>query len=71
MRTSQIDKIANVLAQNTQTPGLTAAMIAKKAGVPKANVAKRVSDLRSEGFAIYTNFRVRNGARKSYYRLAQ
>jgi biotin operon repressor len=67
---SQIDKIATVLAQNTKTPGLTTAMIAKKAGVPKQNVAKRVSDLRREGFEIYTNFRVRNGERKTYYRMA-
>jgi len=67
---SQIDRIVRVLADNTQTPGLTASMIAKRAGVPRANVSKRVADLRSEGFEIYTNYRMRNGARKAYYRLA-
>lgn len=67
---SQITKIAKVLARNSQTPGLTASMIAKKARVPKANVAKRVHDLRNEGYEIYTNYRMRNGERKTYYRMA-
>jgi DNA-binding IclR family transcriptional regulator len=67
---SQIDRIATVLNKYNQTPGLTASMIVKKTGVPKANVAKRVHDLRSEGFEIYTNYRMRNGKRKAYYRMA-
>lgn len=66
---SQIDKIATVLARNSTYPGLTASMIAKKTGVPRSNVAKRVFDLRNEGFAIYTNYRKVNGARKAYYRM--
>lgn len=65
---SQINKIVSVLGRNTKTPGLTVAMIARKARVPKQNVAKRVHDLRREGFNIATNFRVmRNGVRKTYY----
>jgi Mn-dependent DtxR family transcriptional regulator len=67
---SQINKIANVLERNPQYPGLTTAMIAKKTSVPKANVAKRVADLRSEGLRIYTNWRKVNGKRKAYYRMA-
>ena len=67
---SQIDRIVNVLSLNTQYPGLTAAMIVKKTRVPKANVAKRVHDLRNEGFEIYTNYRKVNGKRKAYYRMA-
>lgn len=67
---SQIDRIVTTLSQYNQTPGLTAAMIVKKTGVPKANVAKRVHDLRAEGFEIYTNYRKVNGKRKAYYRMA-
>lgn len=67
---SQIEKIEDVLLNNTATPGVTAAFIAKFAGVPKAAVSKRVSDLR-EHYTIYTNYRMRNGERKAYYRLAQ
>jgi biotin operon repressor len=67
---SQINKIATVLTNNPASPGLTASMIAKKAGVPRAAVSKRVADLRSEGFAIYTNYRNVNGVRKAYYRMA-
>jgi biotin operon repressor len=67
---SQIDKVLVALTSNPQTPGLTAAMIVKRTGVPKATVAKRVHDLRNEGYEIYTNYRMRNGKRKAYYRIA-
>jgi len=67
---SQIDRIVKVLAKRNMTPGMTAAMVAKFAHVPKANVAKRVSDLRNEGYEIYTNYRKIGGKRKAYYRLA-
>ena len=67
---SQINKILTVLSNNPKTPGLTASMIARKARMPRDNVRKRVADLRSEGFNIYTNFRKVNGKRKAYYRMA-
>jgi hypothetical protein len=67
---SQIDRIVRVLAKRNDSPGMTAAMVAKFAHVPKTNVAKRVADLRNEGFEIYTNYRLINGKRKAYYRLA-
>jgi Mn-dependent DtxR family transcriptional regulator len=67
---SQIDRIATVLSKYNQNPGLTAAMIVKKTGVPKPNVAKRVHDLRNEGYRIYTNYRTVNGKRRTYYRMA-
>lgn len=67
---SQIEKIVNVLSRNDKTPGLTASMIAKMAGVPRPNVSKRIHDLRNQGFEIYTNYRNVNGARKAYYRMA-
>ena len=66
---SQLEKIEDVLLNNTQTPGVTAAFIAKFAHVPKSAVSKRISELR-ETYDIYTNYRVRNGQRKAYYRLA-
>lgn len=67
---SQIDKIVTVLASNRKSPGLTASMIAKKGSVPRSNIAKRVHDLRNEGYTIYTNYRKVNGKRKAYYRMA-
>jgi DNA-binding Lrp family transcriptional regulator len=67
---SQIDKIARVLTKNSKYPGMTASMVAKFANVPRSNVAKRVHDLRNEGYSIYTNYRLVRGKRKAYYRLA-
>jgi hypothetical protein len=67
---SQADKIVRALNKNNKYPGMTASMVAKAARVPRDNVAKRVHDLRNEGFAICTNYRLVNGKRKAYYRLA-
>lgn len=64
---AQIDKVFNVLAGNSKTPGLTASMIAKRTRVPRTSVMKRVHDLRNEGHEIYTNWRTVNGVRKAYY----
>ncbi len=66
---SQMERIEDVLLNNTQTPGVTAAFIAKYAHVPKTAVGKRIHDLR-EMYDIYTNYRTVNGKRKAYYRLA-
>lgn len=68
---SQLSRVAKALRRNTAQPGITAAAIAKAAGIPKATVYKRVSDLRLlEGKTIYSNFRNVNGRRKMYYRIA-
>lgn len=67
---SQIDKMVKVLAKNNKGSGITVAKIAKLARMPRENVAKRVYDLRAEGFRIYSNYRKVNGKRKLYYRMA-
>lgn len=68
---SQMSKIANVLRKNNKGSGITVAEIARRTGVPKANVHKRVYDLRvNEGHTIYSNFRMVNGKRKVFYRFA-
>lgn len=67
---SQIDRIASVLAKNTKGAGITVSQVAKLARVPRENVSKRIHDLRSEGYAIYSNYRNVNGERKLYYRMA-
>jgi biotin operon repressor len=67
---SQTDRIVRVLTTRSETSGMTAAMIAKFAHVPKSNVAKRVFDLRNEGYEILADYRRVNGKRKAYYRLA-
>ena len=66
---SQIEKIETALVNHNTGPGITVAAIAKIAGVSKDTVYKRVSDLR-ESYTIYSNYRVVNGKRKLFYRLA-
>ena len=66
-----MSKVAKVLRRNSTGRGITAAQIAKLAGVPKESVYKRVSDLRNvEGKTIYSNYRTVNGTRKMFYRFA-
>lgn len=68
---SQLSSVAKVLRRNTAIPGITVAAIARKAGVPREAVAKRIYDLRQEdGREIYTNYRTVNGKKKTFYRLA-
>jgi hypothetical protein len=68
---SQLSKVAKVLRRNNTGRGITAAQVAKLAGVPKDSVYKRVSDLRNmEGKTIYSNYRTVNGTRKMFYRFA-
>ena len=68
---SQLSKVAKVLRRNSTGRGITAAQVAKLAGVPKDAVYKRVSDLRNvEGKTIYSNYRNVNGTRKMFYRFA-
>ena len=68
---SQLTKVAKHLRRNSTGAGITAAKLAKLAGVPKQNVYKRIYDLRTlEGKTIYSNYRMVNGERKMYYRIA-
>ena len=68
-RKTQIEKIENVLLKHNTGPGITAEAVAKIARVPRESVAKRVSDLR-EFYNIYTNYRMVDGKRTAFYRLA-
>ncbi len=66
-----MSKVAKVLRRNSTGRGITAAQVAKLAGVSKDAVYKRVSDLRNmEGKTIYSNYRIVNGTRKMFYRFA-
>jgi hypothetical protein len=68
-RKTQIEKIENVLMRHNTGPGVTAQTIANMARVPYENVRKRVADLR-EFYDIYTNYRMVDGKRTAFYRLA-
>ena len=66
-RTSQKERVLTALARAGKSyPGITISAVAKRANTPRANVMKRVYDLRNEGFNIETN--VEN--QKVYYSLA-
>jgi DNA-binding Lrp family transcriptional regulator len=68
---TQLRRIAKQLRRNNRGPGITVAKLAKLANVSKDTVYKRVHDLRQEpGRVIYSNYRVVNGERKLYYRIA-
>jgi hypothetical protein len=68
-RKTQIEKIENVLLKHNTGAGITADSVAKIARVPRESVAKRVADLR-EYYNIYTNYRMVDGKRTAFYRLA-
>lgn len=68
---SQLTRVAKHLRRNTNGAGISAARLAKLAGVPRDSVYKRVYDLRvNEGKEIYSNYRTVNGKRKMFYRIA-
>jgi hypothetical protein len=68
---SQLTRVAKHLRRNTTGAGITPARLAVIAGVPLANVHKRVHDLRSrEGRVIYSNYRNVDGKRTMFYRFA-
>lgn len=67
---TQIDRIVKNLSENNKGAGITAAKLAKLAKVSTETVYKRVSDLRREGFTIYSNKRDVKGKRVVHYRLA-
>jgi biotin operon repressor len=64
-----IDRVANYLARRPKSPGVTASRIASDTKVPRGTVMKRISDLRAEGFQIYSNRRMVNGRQVLYYRM--
>ena len=68
-RKTQIEKIENVLRRYNTGAGITADKVASLARVPRANVSKRVADLR-ETYNIYTNYRDVDGKRTAFYRFA-
>lgn len=68
-RKTQIEKIETVLLKHTASPGITSDAVARIARVPRESVAKRVADLR-EYYNIYTNYRMVDGKRTAFYRLA-
>ena len=68
-RKTQIEKIESVLMRYNTGAGITADAVARIAKVPRENVAKRVADLR-ETYDIYTNYRMVDGKRTAFYRLA-
>lgn len=68
---TNIFKVAAVLRKNTQSPGITAAKIAKIAGIQIPAVTRAVYRLRNElKETIYTNSRKVRGETKSFYRMA-
>ena len=68
---SQLTRVAKHLRRNNTGAGITPAQLAVTAGVPLANVYKRVSDLRNiEGRVIYSNYRKVDGKKTMFYRFA-
>ena len=71
MMKSQKEKVLNsLMTYGTGTPGVTIRRLADRAGLDVIAVQRRVYDLRSEGYEIYTNTRTVNGKRHNYYRIA-
>jgi biotin operon repressor len=71
MNRSAMAKVAKVLRNNNETPGVTASFIAKQTGLGRKHVLNRISDLRVlEGKEIYSNTRKFQGRNKTYYRFA-
>lgn len=65
------EKIVKFLARNTKTPGITPERLAKLAKMSKSAVYRRVAELRTEQhLPIYSNYRVVNGRKTMFYRLA-
>lgn len=64
-----IDRVYNYLARRPASPGVTASRIASDTKVPRKTVMNRISDLRAEGHAIYSNRRTVRGKEVLYYRM--
>lgn len=68
-RKSNIDRVYEALSNDRSYPGLTASQIAAARGIDRAEVMRRVSDLKREGFTIYSNVSKRSGVPRVYYRM--
>lgn len=68
---AHINRVFNYLSKRPKSPGVTASRIASDTKVPRDSVMKRISDLRAEGFRIYSNRRNVNGREVLYYRMAE
>jgi DNA-binding Lrp family transcriptional regulator len=68
---SQLSQVAKYLRRNSDGAGITVSKLARLAKVSPSAVHKRVSDLRNlEGKTIYSNYRMVNGRRTMFYRIA-
>jgi len=67
---SQIDRIYNQLARNTEYPGISTKVLAHRTRLTRNAVSKRIADLREEGEKIFTNTRKVAGELRYFYRLA-
>jgi len=64
-------RIVNQLRRHNKTPGITPEKLAKLTKLSKSSVYRRVAELRAnEGLDIYSNYRVVNGKRTMFYRIA-
>lgn len=70
MTNSILNRVFTQLARNTSGAGISVALLAARSKTSRDNVRKRVYDLRTAGFDIYTNQKVVNGKIKNFYRLA-
>ena len=67
MKLSAKDKMLNALKQTQGYNTFTTAQAQRRFGIQ--NVAARIEELRKEGNCIYTNTKVVDGKKVSYYRL--
>ena len=65
---THVEKICRTFNRN---PGqfLTLAMITKETHIPKHSVRSRISDMRTSGISILTEYQWIGGKKKAYYRL--
>ena len=67
MKLSAKEKMLNALKQPSGYNTFTTAQAQRRFGI--SNVAARIDELRKEGHCIYTNSKVVDGKKVSYYRL--
>lgn len=69
--TTDSAKVEKFLRRNTKTPGITPSKLSKLTGLSTSSVYRHVANLREkEGLDIYKNYRIVNGKRTMFYRLA-
>ena len=67
MKLSAKEKMLNALKQPSGYNTFTTSQAQRRFGI--TNVAARIDELRKEGHCIYTNTKVVDGKKTSYYRL--